>query len=45
MDLAELRERLTKLDGELLALIAERQHLSEEVAGAKRATRHRPPDA
>ena len=40
MDLAELRERLTKLDGELLALIAERQRLSEEVARAKRATGH-----
>jgi chorismate mutase/prephenate dehydrogenase len=37
MDLAELRARLTKLDGELLALIAERQRISEEVAQAKRA--------
>src|SRR5262245_63562968 len=36
MDLPELRERLTKLDGELLALIAERQRLSEEVARVKR---------
>ena len=40
MELAELRERLTTLDGELLALIAERQRLSEEVARAKRATGH-----
>lgn len=40
MDLGELRERLTRLDGELLALIAERQRLSEEVARAKRATGH-----
>jgi chorismate mutase/prephenate dehydrogenase len=37
MDLAELRARLTKLDGELIALVAERQRLSEEVARAKRA--------
>ena len=40
MDLGELRERLTRLDGELLALIAERQRLSEEVARVKRATGH-----
>ena len=40
MDLAALRERLTKLDRELLTLIAERQRLSEEVARAKRATGH-----
>ncbi len=40
MDLAGLRERLTKLDAELLSLIAERQRLSEEVARAKRATGH-----
>jgi chorismate mutase/prephenate dehydrogenase len=40
MDLPELRERLTRLDGELLALIAERQRLSEAVARAKRATGH-----
>jgi chorismate mutase/prephenate dehydrogenase len=40
MDLGELRERLTRLDGELLGLIAERQRLSEEVARAKRATGH-----
>ncbi|MGH8251141.1 MAG: prephenate dehydrogenase/arogenate dehydrogenase family protein [Steroidobacteraceae bacterium] len=38
MDLPELRERLTRLDRELLALIAERQRLSEAVARAKRAT-------
>src|SRR5262245_6864411 len=37
MELVELRERLTKLDSELLALAAERQRLSEEVARAKRA--------
>lgn len=37
MDLADLRAQLTKLDGELLALIAERQRISEEVARAKRA--------
>ena len=40
MELEELRERLTRLDGELLALIAERQRLSEEVARVKRATGH-----
>ncbi len=40
MDLSELRERLTRLDSELLALIAERQRISEEVARAKRATGH-----
>ncbi len=40
MDLTELRARLTQLDGELLALIAERQCLSGEVARAKRATGH-----
>jgi chorismate mutase/prephenate dehydrogenase len=38
MELKELRERLTALDGELLGLIAERQRLSGEVARAKRAT-------
>ena len=37
MELKDLRERLTRLDGELLALIAERQRISEEVARAKRA--------
>jgi chorismate mutase/prephenate dehydrogenase len=40
MDLAELRERLTKLDGELLAHIAVRLRLSEVVARATRATGH-----
>ena len=40
MDLQELRDRLTLLDGELLALIAERQRLSTEVARVKRATGH-----
>ena len=38
MELAGLRERLTKLDAELLALVAERQRLSEEVARAKRTS-------
>lgn len=38
MELKELRERLTKLDAELLGLIAERQRLSGEVARTKRAT-------
>lgn len=37
MDLKELREQLTRVDGELLALAAERQRLSGEVARAKRA--------
>jgi chorismate mutase/prephenate dehydrogenase len=40
MDLQELRNRLTQLDGELLALIAERQRLSGEVARVKRSTGH-----
>jgi chorismate mutase/prephenate dehydrogenase len=40
MDLQELRNRLTQLDGELLALIAERQRLSGEVAHVKRSTGH-----
>jgi chorismate mutase/prephenate dehydrogenase len=40
MNLEELRERLTRLDGELLALIAERQRLATEIARAKRATGH-----
>lgn len=38
MELKDLRARLTRLDGELLALIAERQRISEDVARAKRAT-------
>ena len=37
MTLEELRERLSALDRQLLALIAERQELSREVAEAKRA--------
>src|SRR5688500_17704080 len=40
MDLGALRDRLTRLDGELLALIAARRRLSGEVARAKRATGH-----
>src|SRR6201996_7319504 len=38
MTLDELRTALSDLDGELLALVARRQALSEEVAAAKRAT-------
>jgi chorismate mutase/prephenate dehydrogenase len=38
MDLTALRERLTALDKELIALVAERQRLSQEVARAKRTT-------
>jgi chorismate mutase / prephenate dehydrogenase len=38
MDLAALREQLTKLDRRLLALVAERQRLSGQVAQAKRAS-------
>ncbi len=40
MSLQELRERLTRLDAELLDRVAERQRLSEAVARAKRATGH-----
>lgn len=40
MELQELRNQLTRLDRELLALIAERQRLSAEVARAKRASGH-----
>ena len=40
MELTALRERLTQLDRDLLALIAERQRLSEEVARAKHANGH-----
>ena len=36
MNLQEIRERLSELDRQLLALIAERQRLSREVAEAKR---------
>lgn len=35
MNLQELRERLSELDRQLLALVAERQRLSREVAAAK----------
>jgi chorismate mutase / prephenate dehydrogenase len=38
MNLEELRSALTELDGELLALVARRQTLSEQVAAVKRAT-------
>ena len=38
MNLDELRAALTELDGELLALVAKRQALSEQVAAVKRAT-------
>lgn len=38
MTLEEIRDRLSALDHQLLALIAERQRLSREVAEAKRST-------
>ncbi|HTV96435.1 MAG TPA: prephenate dehydrogenase/arogenate dehydrogenase family protein [Steroidobacteraceae bacterium] len=38
MNLDELRSSLSELDGELLALVARRQALSEQVAAVKRAT-------
>jgi chorismate mutase/prephenate dehydrogenase len=38
MNLDELRSALTELDGEILALAARRQELSEQVAAVKRAT-------
>lgn len=38
MTLEEIRERLSALDAQLLALVAERQRLSREVAEAKRAS-------
>ncbi|MGQ0834560.1 MAG: prephenate dehydrogenase/arogenate dehydrogenase family protein [Gammaproteobacteria bacterium] len=38
--LDDLRRRLNGLDRELLALVAERQHLSREIARVKRATGH-----
>src|ERR1700684_1487 len=38
MKLDDLRSALTELDGELLALVARRQALSEQVAAVKRAT-------
>ena len=37
MNLQEIRERLSELDRQVLALVAERQRLSREVAEAKRA--------
>lgn len=37
MNLQEIRERLSELDSQLLALVAERQRLSREVAEAKHA--------
>jgi chorismate mutase/prephenate dehydrogenase len=37
MNLQEIRERLSELDGQMLALVAERQRLSREVAEAKQA--------
>ena len=37
MSLQEIRERLSELDRQLLALVAERQRLSHEVAAAKQA--------
>jgi chorismate mutase / prephenate dehydrogenase len=37
MSLQEIRERLSELDRQLLALVAERQRLSHEVAAAKHA--------
>src|SRR5579862_3261439 len=36
--LEELRQRLTDIDRQLIALVAERKALSEEVARVKRAT-------
>jgi chorismate mutase/prephenate dehydrogenase len=38
MNLEELREELTQLDGHLIELVARRQQLSERVAAVKRAT-------
>jgi chorismate mutase / prephenate dehydrogenase len=38
LTLEDLRQRLTNLDRQLIALVAERKHLSEEVARVKRAT-------
>ncbi len=38
MNLDELRTELTALDGQLVELVARRQHLSEQVAAVKRAT-------
>jgi chorismate mutase/prephenate dehydrogenase len=40
MDLSALRDRLTRIDAELLQLVAERQRLSQDIARVKRATGH-----
>ena len=40
MDLTALRDRLTRIDTELLELVAERQRLSQDIARVKRATGH-----
>jgi len=38
MDLTDLRERLSRIDTELLELVAERQRLSQDIARVKRET-------
>jgi len=38
MDLADLRDRLSRIDAELLELVAERQRLSQDIARVKRET-------
>jgi chorismate mutase/prephenate dehydrogenase len=38
MDLSALRDRLTRIDTELLQLVAERQRLSQDIARVKRST-------
>ena len=38
MDLADLRDRLSRIDTELLQLVAERQRLSQDIARVKRET-------
>jgi chorismate mutase/prephenate dehydrogenase len=40
MDLSALRDRLTRIDAELLQLVAERQRLSQDIARVKRSTGH-----
>ena len=40
MDLGALRDRLTRIDAELLQLVAERQRLSQDIARVKRSTGH-----
>lgn len=40
MDLGALRDRLTRIDTELLQLVAERQRLSQDIARVKRSTGH-----